>query len=291
MGAAGAGRRRPVRSRGRAGRRGRSERSRQVQPHPGVRGPAAPDARRRPSWGDDVGPCPSRSAASGSPICRRNGASPGTCPPSRSPPWARRSCPAAEARSPRPKPRWTRSRPVIWRIAAWPRCRAENAPECCWPGPCDDGAQALLVDEPIAGLDPDAQLMVLERLKARARGGQAVLVSLHDLTLAVRFADRVAVLIREGRRRRRPMDALSPDVMARVFGLTARWIDGARRPAAVRLRGQLPGLGRRGRIGLTARRSCTAAGPARARRVSGPATGSAAPSRRSAGRDKSACFP
>ncbi|MFN9299832.1 MAG: ABC-F family ATP-binding cassette domain-containing protein, partial [Acidobacteriota bacterium] len=40
------------------------------------------------------------------------------------------------------------------------------------------GARALLVDEPTAGLDPEAQLMVLERLKARAAAGQAVLVSL-----------------------------------------------------------------------------------------------------------------
>src|SRR5690606_20200422 len=45
-------------------------------------------------------------------------------------------------------------------------------------------ASALLVDEPIAGLDPEAQLMVLERLRARADAGQVVLASLHDLPLA-----------------------------------------------------------------------------------------------------------
>lgn len=89
------------------------------------------------------------------------------------------------------------------------------------------GAAALLVDEPIAGLDPEAQLMVLERLRTRAAGGQAVLVSLHDLALAARFADRVVVLDR-GRvvADAAPMEALTPEVMARVFGLTARWIDG-----------------------------------------------------------------
>ncbi|HWQ87837.1 ABC transporter ATP-binding protein [Brevundimonas sp.] len=88
-------------------------------------------------------------------------------------------------------------------------------------------ARGLLVDEPIAGLDPDAQLMVLERLQARARRGQAVLVSLHDLALAARFADRVVVLdhgkvTADGA----PMQALTPDVMAGVFGLTGRWITG-----------------------------------------------------------------
>lgn len=88
-------------------------------------------------------------------------------------------------------------------------------------------ARALLADEPTAGLDPEAQLMVLERLKARAMAGQAVLVSLHDLALAARFADRVVVLeagrlVADGA----PMAALTPEVMARVFGLAARWIEG-----------------------------------------------------------------
>ncbi len=89
------------------------------------------------------------------------------------------------------------------------------------------GAQALLADEPTAGLDPEAQLMVLERLKARATAGQAVLVSLHDLALAARFADRVVVLdggcvVADDA----PMAALTPKVMADTFGLTARWVEG-----------------------------------------------------------------
>ena len=89
------------------------------------------------------------------------------------------------------------------------------------------GAQALLADEPTAGLDPEAQLMVLQRLKARAGAGQAVLVSLHDLALAARFADRVVVLdagivVADAA----PMDALTPEVMAQVFGLAARWVEG-----------------------------------------------------------------
>jgi iron complex transport system ATP-binding protein len=86
---------------------------------------------------------------------------------------------------------------------------------------------ALLADEPTAGLDPEAQLMVLEALKARAAAGQAVLVSLHDLALAARFADRVVVLdaghvVADAA----PMDALTPEIMAQVFGLAARWVEG-----------------------------------------------------------------
>ena len=89
------------------------------------------------------------------------------------------------------------------------------------------GAQALLADEPTAGLDPEAQLMVLERLRARAAAGQAVLVSLHDLALAARFADRVVVL--DGGRvvgDAAPMAALTPKIMADTFGLAARWVEG-----------------------------------------------------------------
>lgn len=88
-------------------------------------------------------------------------------------------------------------------------------------------AAALMVDEPIAGLDPEAQLMVLERLRARAEAGQAVLASLHDLPLAARFAHRVAVLdhgsvVADAT----PMAALTPEVLQGVFGLAARWVEG-----------------------------------------------------------------
>lgn len=87
-------------------------------------------------------------------------------------------------------------------------------------------APALLADEPIAGLDPDAQLLVLDLLRERARSGHAILVSLHDLTLAARYADRVIVIDRgrvvaEGT----PTMALSAERMAATFGINARWID------------------------------------------------------------------
>ena len=99
------------------------------------------------------------------------------------------------------------------------------------------GATAVLADEPVAGLDPDARLLVLERLQARARAGQAVLVSLHDLTLAARFADRVVVL-NQGQvvADDAPLAALTPDVMAQVFGLTARWVEGPDGPLLSSLR-------------------------------------------------------
>ncbi|WP_374514124.1 ABC transporter ATP-binding protein [Brevundimonas sp.] len=87
-------------------------------------------------------------------------------------------------------------------------------------------AGALMADEPVAGLDPDAQLMVLDLLRRRARAGQAVLVSLHDLTLAARHADRVVAIdagriVADGP----PLQALTREVLARVFALSGRWIE------------------------------------------------------------------
>ena len=50
----------------------------------------------------------------------------------------------------------------------------------------------LVADEPAAGLDPEAQLLILERLRQRATDGAAVIVTSHDLTLAARACDRLA---------------------------------------------------------------------------------------------------
>lgn len=92
-------------------------------------------------------------------------------------------------------------------------------------------APVLLADEPAAGLDPDAQLMVMERLLDRSREGQGVLVSLHDLTLAARYADRVVVLD-QGKvvADAPPLEALDPPVLKRVFGLTGAWIEASDGP-------------------------------------------------------------
>lgn len=87
-------------------------------------------------------------------------------------------------------------------------------------------AALLTADEPVAGLDPDAQLMVLERLRAEAARGAAVVVTLHDLTLAARACDRLIVL--DGGRiaaEGAPRDALSARVLQDVFGLDGALID------------------------------------------------------------------
>jgi iron complex transport system ATP-binding protein len=87
-------------------------------------------------------------------------------------------------------------------------------------------APLLLVDEPAAGLDPDAQFLALERLRARAEAGAAVIVTLHDLTLAARMCDRLAVL-RAGRlcALAEPAAALTPERLSTVFGLRGALVD------------------------------------------------------------------
>jgi iron complex transport system ATP-binding protein len=54
----------------------------------------------------------------------------------------------------------------------------------------------LMADEPIAGLDPEHQIATMRVFAALAAKGQAVLVSLHDLGLAVRHCTRLIVLDR-----------------------------------------------------------------------------------------------
>ena len=51
----------------------------------------------------------------------------------------------------------------------------------------------LLADEPIASLDPAHQLRTMQYLR-EIRRETASLVVLHDLNLALRFADRIAVM-------------------------------------------------------------------------------------------------
>jgi iron complex transport system ATP-binding protein len=84
-------------------------------------------------------------------------------------------------------------------------------------------APLLVADEPGAGLDPDAQLLALELLRAEAGRGAAVVLTLHDLSLAARACDRLVVLS-QGRvlADAPPRQALTPQVLAQAFALEGR---------------------------------------------------------------------
>jgi iron complex transport system ATP-binding protein len=76
----------------------------------------------------------------------------------------------------------------------------------------------LLLDEPTAALDVRHQEAVLARARAAARAGAAVVVVLHDLTLAAAYADRVVVLA-AGRVRADgpPHDVLTAALLTEVY--------------------------------------------------------------------------
>ena len=57
-----------------------------------------------------------------------------------------------------------------------------------------DGGAVLLADEPTAGVDPGRADAAMGALRAAADGGLAVVATLHDLTEAWRWADRVWLL-------------------------------------------------------------------------------------------------
>jgi iron complex transport system ATP-binding protein len=81
----------------------------------------------------------------------------------------------------------------------------------------------LLVDEPVAALDPRHQLVVLDVLKQRARAGATVVAIMHDLTLAARFADMI-VLLNEGKIEAfgPPEAVLTEAGLGAIFGIRAR---------------------------------------------------------------------
>lgn len=83
-------------------------------------------------------------------------------------------------------------------------------------------AQLLFLDEPVASLDLNHQLALLDIARALAdRRGVAVLAILHDLNLAAAYADQL-VLMRNGRAVAlgRPAEVLTEQRVSEVFGLT-----------------------------------------------------------------------
>lgn len=83
-------------------------------------------------------------------------------------------------------------------------------------------APYLLLDEPVAGLDPAHQHTLLKRARHCADAGYGVLVVLHDLNLASQYADRVAVL-RNGHIvcQDEPETVFTPGRIHNVFGISA----------------------------------------------------------------------
>ena len=93
----------------------------------------------------------------------------------------------------------------------------------------------LLADEPVASLDPGYALDVMAVLRLEAARGVCVVVTLHDLGLAARFADRV-VVVAGGRVAADgpPAEALRPETIDAAYGVGFRsvMIEGVLQPLA-----------------------------------------------------------
>lgn len=77
----------------------------------------------------------------------------------------------------------------------------------------------ILLDEPTANLDPQAQAELCTLLRELVREGVAVMVVMHDLTLAAAYCDRVALL--DGGRLvavGTPSEVLTEERLRRVYG-------------------------------------------------------------------------
>jgi len=80
------------------------------------------------------------------------------------------------------------------------------------------GPGLLLLDEPTSSLDMRHQIDLVETARRRAQNGTAVIAVLHDLNLAMRFADRIVLLHRgklavDGGR----TDAITAETIRRIF--------------------------------------------------------------------------
>lgn len=83
----------------------------------------------------------------------------------------------------------------------------------------------VLADEPLAALDLAHQQSLIMRLRELAKEGRGVVLVVHDLALAMNTADHVIVLdkgcvVASGT----PQQALAEQVIAQVWGITARWL-------------------------------------------------------------------
>jgi phosphonate transport system ATP-binding protein len=89
-------------------------------------------------------------------------------------------------------------------------------------------ANIILADEPIASLDPESSALVMDLLTAIARTEHAtLLVSLHQLDVAIRSCERV-IALRNGRICfDGPSSALNGDLLYSIYG--GRWAEVLRR--------------------------------------------------------------
>ncbi|GAA2434196.1 ABC transporter ATP-binding protein [Streptomyces macrosporus] len=80
--------------------------------------------------------------------------------------------------------------------------------------------EILMLDEPTSALDIGHQLEVLEMIRGLAAKGRTVVLVLHDLTTACRYADHMLALL-DGRivAQGAPADVMTPDLVRTLYGV------------------------------------------------------------------------
>jgi iron complex transport system ATP-binding protein len=90
----------------------------------------------------------------------------------------------------------------------------------------------LLADEPLSGLDPAHQIDAAALFRSLADRGVGVVVTLHDLSMALRMSDRVIVLAAgEVLADQPPAAALTPEILRQAYGVEATLTHGPGGPA------------------------------------------------------------
>lgn len=84
-------------------------------------------------------------------------------------------------------------------------------------------AEAIVMDEPTTYLDIGQQLKFAHMMRQLASSGKAVILVLHDILLALKLSDRIAIL-KEGRILQcgTPEEILSSDVIGKLYGVPVK---------------------------------------------------------------------
>ncbi|MCB1691195.1 MAG: heme ABC transporter ATP-binding protein [Pseudomonadales bacterium] len=131
--------------------------------------------------------------------------------------------------------------PIIDRVyttlSGGERQRVQIARVICQLWDCREGGY-FLFDEPTAPLDLAHQVAFLETARSLAADGAGVLLVIHDINLATRFADRIAILsqgriVSDGK----PVDVVTREAIESVYGIRVDVIDQASGAPTVRVLG------------------------------------------------------
>ncbi|MBX3081566.1 MAG: metal ABC transporter ATP-binding protein [Anaerolineae bacterium] len=79
-------------------------------------------------------------------------------------------------------------------------------------------ANILLLDEPFAGVDANAQNIIFNVLEALCNDGVTILLATHDLGMAATHFDKLILLNKTMLAFGRPADVFKPDILAQTFG-------------------------------------------------------------------------